>query len=97
MLVRARRELSSEHDQELIETFMAQVNAAIDARVDERVAKLDRKRRKRGGSQELAIASIALGIPVTAVAGGTAGDAGVIAAWISILLINILYTVSRRF
>jgi hypothetical protein len=95
-VVRARQELSSEHDPELIESFLAEVGDAIDRRVDERVADVGPHRRQRSASVELAIASIALGIPVTAVAGSNAGSVGVAFAWIGIVILNLLVALSRR-
>jgi len=44
----------------------------------------------------LAIVSTALGIPLTAIAAGTAGVAGLIVAWIGIVLVNTVYAWSRR-
>ena len=95
---RARQELTSEHDDALMESFLAEVGAAIDRRVDERLAEVGpaKRRRQHSASVELAIASIALGIPVTAVAGSNAGSFGVACAWIGIVLLNLLYALSRR-
>ena len=44
----------------------------------------------------LAIVSIALGIPLTAIASGTAGLPGLLVAWIGIVLVNIVYARSRH-
>lgn len=44
----------------------------------------------------LAIVSLALGIPLTAIAGGIAGPPGLIIAWIGIVLVNAVYARSRR-
>ena len=43
----------------------------------------------------LAIVSIALGIPLTAIASGTAGFAGLLVAWVGIVLVNIVYARTR--
>ena len=48
------------------------------------------------GRSAVAIGSIALGIPITAVAGNAAGLAGVIAAWIGIEFVNLAYRRSWR-
>jgi len=72
-LVAARRELPEGHDQELIDAFMERVSAEIDARVDQRLAEQeDDDYDPMPGQIGVAIGSIALGIPVTAVAGSTA-------------------------
>jgi hypothetical protein len=44
----------------------------------------------------LAIVSIALGIPLTAIASGTAGLPGLIVAWIGIVLVNFFYDRTHR-
>lgn len=44
----------------------------------------------------LAIVSIALGIPMTAIASGTAGFPGLLVAWIGIVLVNIVYARGRH-
>jgi len=92
--VRARQELSAEHEPEIVDAFLERVGKAIDARVDERVAQHEEDDDDDGydaGAIGVAIGSIALGIPVTAVAGNAAGLAGVIAAWIGIGFVNLAY------
>ncbi len=90
--VHARQELSAEHEPEIVDAFLERVGRAIDARVDERVAQHeDEDEGYDAGAIGVAIGSIALGIPVTAVAGNAAGLAGVIAAWIGIGFVNLAY------
>jgi hypothetical protein len=88
----ARRELSPEHEPELVEAFLDRVGAAIDRRVDERLA--ERLEEEGGDDGEagvwLAIGSFAVGIPLTAVA-GSVGLAGIIAVWTGIVLVNLAY------
>jgi hypothetical protein len=74
--------LPAEHEPELVDAFLERVGKAIDARVS--------------GAIGVAIGSIALGIPVTAVAGNAAGLAGVIAVWIGIGFVNLAYRRSWR-
>jgi len=64
--------------------------------VDERVAQHEEDDGYDPGAIGVAIGSIALGIPVTAVAGNAAGLAGVIAAWIGIVFVNLGYRRSWR-
>ena len=87
----ARQELSAEHEPEIVDAFLERVGNAIDARVDERVAQREEDDGYDAGAIGVAIGSIALGIPVTAVAGNAAGLAGVIAAWIGIGFVNLAY------
>lgn len=43
----------------------------------------------------LAILSLALGIPLTAIAAGTGGLAGLLIVWVGIVLVNAVYAWSR--
>jgi len=95
--IRTRLELTPEHEQEIIGGFLERVGHAIDARVDERMAQHeDDDDGYDGGAVPVAIGSIALGIPITAVAGNSAGLGGVIAAWIGIAAINVWYSLRWR-
>ena len=86
--VAARRELGSEHDDELISGFLQR----IEQRLDERGRPAPRP---HGIDLRLPLGSMALGIGVTAVANSDAhGVGGVIIsiiAWVAIALINIAY------
>jgi hypothetical protein len=95
-LLAARRELPEGHDAELIDAIMGRVSTEIDARVDERLAEYDDGYDPAPGRIGVAIGSIALGIPVTAVAGSTAELPGVIVAWTGIVAVNVLFARSRR-
>ena len=95
----ARQELSPEHEPEIVEAFLERVGKAIDARVDERVAEHeddDDDVDFAPGAIGVAIGSIALGIPITAVAGSNGGVPGIVVAWIGIVLVNIVYGRSTR-
>jgi hypothetical protein len=48
------------------------------------------------GSLALAIVSLGIGIPISAIAGGTAGLAGLIVAWIGIVGVNVAFAWSQR-
>jgi hypothetical protein len=37
-----------------------------------------------------------IGIPLTGIAAGTAGLAGLLVCWIGIVLVNVAYAISRR-
>jgi hypothetical protein len=94
--VHARQELSAEHEPEIVDAFLERVGKAIDARVDERVAQREEDDGYDAGAIGVAIGSIALGIPVTAVAADGAGLPGILVAWIGIVLVNIGYRRSWR-
>lgn len=44
----------------------------------------------------LAIVSMALGIPLTAISSGIAGLPGLLVVWVGIVLVNVVYARSRR-
>jgi len=88
----ARRELGPEYDQAFVESFAERVSAEIDSRVDMRLAERTMSwpvwQRRRGGTF-LALSSITLGIPLTAIAGDFAHTAGIAIAWGGIVLVNV--------
>lgn len=43
----------------------------------------------------LAIVSLALGIPLSAIGAGTSGIAGLLIAWVGIVLVNLVYGMNR--
>lgn len=98
-------ELGPAYRDAVIESFLDRVGREIDARVDARLAQQQavqpsaRDRHGHFGSpMALAIISMALGIPISAVAvaAGThpAGFWGLLVVWIAITAINIAYNVS---
>jgi hypothetical protein len=98
-------ELGSVYRDAVIESFLDKVGREIDARVDARLAQqqaaqpLARDRRGHPGSpMALAIISMVLGIPLSAIAlaVGThpAGIVGLLVVWIAITAINIAYNAS---
>ena len=92
--VEARRELGPELEPELIESFLERV----DDEINERLKKFSKKQAQsqRDSSVPIAIASLALGIPISGAAGGTGGVPGLVAAWSGIAIINIAYALSHR-
>ena len=92
----ARRELGREYEPEIVDAFLEK----IDQRLDERLRELPPAAHERHGAvTPLVLGSIALGIPVTAVALSNAPGAGgiivAIIAWIAIAAAN-LAAMSRR-
>lgn len=89
----------------MIESFLDRVGREIDARVDARLAQQQAvrppaqgRRGHSGSPMGLAIISMVLGIPISAiaVAAGShpAGFMGLLVVWIAITAINIAYNVS---
>jgi hypothetical protein len=98
----ARRELGAEAEREILESFLDRVGAAIDARVDQRLAEHDRGRGRRargpsGGSVPLALGSMGIGIAATGAASGLdhGGALVAIVAWVVIALINLGHAAGR--
>jgi hypothetical protein len=95
--VAARRELGDEMEDPVIEAFHARLERQIDARVDERVAQLRPARSKsvEKAHHEVLFGSLAIAIPLVAIAGGIARGTGIIAVMAVVLILNILYLITR--
>ncbi|MGW7525584.1 hypothetical protein [Streptomyces sp. NPDC054783] len=100
--VRARTDLGADYDSALVDSFLEKVEQRIDDAVDRRVRRHlaeQRMESARGARRPksadtwaerfgLAVISLVLAIPLTAVAGGVAGTAGTVAAWVGIVGVN---------
>jgi hypothetical protein len=87
----ARSELGGEYDRALLEGFVDQASREIDARVDARVEETLRRvppARRRNGNG-LAIVSLVMAIPASAIAGSFAHLDGIAVAWGGIVLVNV--------
>ena len=89
-VVEARKELGPEHEQHLIEGFLAKIDKEIDRRVDARVA----ARRRRGGSA-LHPGNLAICIPIIAIAGGIGHLPGLIVAFVALALVFLVSELRR--
>lgn len=108
--IEARRDLGPEYEAALIESFLDKVEASIAMRVraevDSRLGPHPYapmppphhlpQPRANHDALWVAIASMALGIPLTGIAAGTAGTSGLFLAWFGIVLINVAAALSRR-
>lgn len=84
--IEARRELGSDLEPELVESFVA--------RIEERLTKrpsTTARREGREGSFVLALVSVGAGIPLTAIALHQAGLVALLVVWIGIVLVNLGY------
>ena len=92
--VEARRELGPELEPELIASFLDRV----DDEINERLKKFSKQQAKsqRDTSFPIAAFSLVLGIPISAIAGGTAGLPGLVTAWTGIAIVNIAHAWSHR-
>jgi len=88
----ARKELGDEYDQAFVEGLVERVSSEIDTRMDSRldelVARLPVRPVRRRGRTFLAVSSITLGIPISAIAGNFGHLSGLIVAWGGIVLVN---------
>ena len=107
------KELGPEYRDAVLESFVERVGREIDARVDARLAQAavrpvapqpapppPARQPKQFSPLAMALGSIALGIPITAivVAAGThpVGFAGLLVVWIAIAVINVAYAGKLR-
>jgi len=107
------KELGPEYRDAVLDSFVERVGREIDARVDARLAQAavrpvapqpapapPARQPKQFSPLAMALGSIALGIPITAivVAAGThpVGFAGLLVVWIAIAVINMSYAAKLR-
>ncbi|WP_055588901.1 hypothetical protein [Peterkaempfera griseoplana] len=102
--VQTRKELGAEYESEIVDSFLARVDARLDEQVERRVA--DRlagygppgRRPGRDGrfSPRLAVVSLGLGIPLSGVGGSTSGPVGLAVVWAGIVGVNLAAAVGAR-
>ena len=96
------RELGPEYDKAVVESFLERLGPEIDARVDTRVAQELQAGtgQPRTPPMKLAITSMALGIPLTAIVTSNGDNpaslVGVLIIWLAIAIINVAYAISSR-
>jgi hypothetical protein len=101
------RELPPEYQTAVIDSFLDKVGREIDARVDARLAAYGQqgpspepRRHPRQPSLIFPIASMVLGIPLTAIVAAAGphpvGLAGVLIVWVAIVAINVAYSSRSR-
>ena len=91
----ARHELGRDYEHDIVDSLVAK----IEARLDERAPERRPAPRTPHGDPRVLLGSIALGIPVTAVAlsNGHGAGGGIVAiiAWIAIAVANVAYAQRR--
>jgi len=102
------RELGPEYQNAVVDSFLEKVSREVDARVDARVAATRGPAYPQSAAPRprpfhvtaIALGSIALGIPISAIAAAAgsrpAGIWGLLVVWIAIASINIAYAVRLR-
>jgi hypothetical protein len=84
-IVAARRELDEAYEPELVEAFLERVDQAVDKRVKAELKEI----KNEGFDKELVYSTMALGIPITAVAGVFGDVSGIAVAWAGIVGVNL--------
>jgi hypothetical protein len=93
-------ELGKDYSAAVIESFLEKVGSEIDARVDARLTRYPgpaqapqpRARREHGGATAVAVLSVILGIPLTAIVVYSPAHLwGLLVVWIALAAINIAY------
>lgn len=100
--VAARRELGEDYDAAFVETIVERVNQTIDARLG---AEPDAERTRREAAEAkaertvtiaVAAASLFVAIPLTAIAGNTAGFPAILVVWLGIVTVNLAVALRSR-
>lgn len=86
-----RKEHGPEIDAALVESLAAKVDAVVERRVQAELAERHHPQQVKAGQLALAITSLALSIPLTAITASLAGLLGVFIVWIGIAIVNIAY------
>ena len=91
----ARRELGKGYEDEIVDSLVAKIEERLDRRAERAPARNEPQLVRRGSVTPMALGSIAMGIPITAIATGN-GDPWLAAiAWIAIALVNLGYAFRR--
>ncbi|MEV8631631.1 hypothetical protein AB0395_08240 [Streptosporangium sp. NPDC051023] len=105
--IEARRDLGPEYESALIESFVERLDATIAARVRAEMQGAGYRpqhlnqpppppRKNGNGALPLALGSMALAIPLTAIA-TESGTVGVLLAWGGIVAVNFAHAIGRLF
>lgn len=102
-LLHVRGQLGDDFEPALVDSFVERIDEAIEARVAQHLRRAqDRERRSRQRRRSkddhalaLAIVSLGVAIPLTAIASESAGFVGVLIAWLGIVLVNFVYSAGR--
>jgi hypothetical protein len=86
--IEARKELGSDLEPHLVDSFVERIERRLGER---RAPGVARRERGREGSFVLAVISLGLAIPLTAIGVIQAGLAGLLIVWVGIVLVNAVY------
>ena len=99
-VIETRRDLGPEYEPALVDSFVEKVEAAIEQRVDARLAARQRsqamERRHSGQQLALGIVSLVMAIPITIVLAVNDKLLALMIAWVGIAVVNIAYAWQGR-
>ena len=101
--VGARRDLGEDYEPEVIDAFMDRLDARISGRVDQELAARAAyqppaplpPRKGDNAATWVALASLVMGVPITAIASENAGIFGVMVAWAGLATVNVAHAIGR--
>jgi hypothetical protein len=91
--LRARQEVGSELEPQLVERFVDRLEAEIDRRVDQKLAARERRPARHGSITPMVLGSLGIAIPLMGIAGGTAGLGGIFFVCVAIVLVNLFWAI----
>jgi hypothetical protein len=83
----ARRELGPEYEPEIVDAFLERIERRVEER---RAGRPTRVQGEHYAVTPMVLGSLALSIPLLAIAGGTAGLAGVAIVAVAIVIVNLI-------
>lgn len=92
----ARRALGPDYDDVIAESLVERVEAAVAARTEALGRAAKEVKQSQDRALGLALGSLGIGVPLTAIAGGITGLPGMIAAWTGIAVVNVAYNLGNR-
>ena len=101
-VIAARRDLGPEYEDALVDSFLDKLDVEIAARVRGEVAAHLRQQppgnppKQKDGGVGIALGSLGIGIPLTAIAAGAGHFPGLVLAWGGIIAVNLAYALGRR-
>ena len=94
-----RQEQGANMEPALIDAMASRIEATVRRRHEAEVA--ERKRSEvaansgQGARIAIAVVSLVMGIPMTAIAGAMGGLAGIVVVWVGIVLVNMVFSMRR--
>jgi hypothetical protein len=100
-VLEARKDLGTDYESALVESFLAKVDARLDGQVEKRVRRelaeqtmdhhrsVRTKKPRKGNSGLLAAASLGCAIPLSAIGATQAGLAGLLITWVGVVGVNV--------